>query len=347
MVMFGLPAALVVLTLAAAQRAPSPEEQKAFVEGLRLYEAGDARGAERAWKAGYAAGHDPAFLVRIGEAQEKAGAPKQAAESYEQYLRESPDAADRTEIEARIRRLGPTLPAKPSIPTESTRESESETPGEMRLSPGTTPGATPVPVQSLPPATAPGTQPTTAPANAPSGSAGAERTGQTAKPGQVRDDSDDDLGLVENEVPRSKLSSVAWGATGVTVLLLGVAAFYGASAAERAGDANRLLTYADELTFVPQEYALHAAQFEEDVRVGQRDDRIAKGFLIAAGVTAVAATVLFIMDSTSTTSEGKAVASRARAPRAIRRLDGTARRLDLRPRAGTTLGMDLSLSWSF
>jgi hypothetical protein len=364
MVMFGVPVALVVLTFAAAaQRAPSPEEQRAFVEGLRLFEAGDARGAERVWKAGYAAGHDPAFLVRIGEAQEKAGAPKQAAESYEQYLRESPDAADREEIEARIRRLGPSSSAKSSLRGQDRGQGEGdhETPGEM-YPPGAAPAPVPVPVPTQGPAgsgPAASTPSQTTPANAAPGGtgtgagAGTERAGPSAQNrpergqashAQVRDDSDDDLGLIENDVPRSRLNGVAWIATGVTALLLGVAAFYGASAAEKAGDANRLLTYADQTTSVPQEYALHAAQYEEDVRLGRRDDRLAKGFAIAAGVTAVAAAVLFITDSRSETAP---VAGKPRAPTANPRRFAATPGLDVRPRAGTSLGMDLSFSWSF
>ena len=97
-----------MLALAASPaRAPSPDEQRLYDEGLQAFQAGDARAAEKAWKAGYAVAHDPAFLVRIGEAQEKAGAPADAAESYRRYLREAPDAADRADIEQRIARLAP------------------------------------------------------------------------------------------------------------------------------------------------------------------------------------------------------------------------------------------------
>jgi len=94
--------------------APSPDEQRLFAEGLRAFEAGDARGAERAWKAGYAVSHDPAFLVRIGEAEEKAGAPADAAASYRRYLHEAPEAADRADIEQRLARLEPALPPPPA-----------------------------------------------------------------------------------------------------------------------------------------------------------------------------------------------------------------------------------------
>src|SRR5262245_64816132 len=100
-----------MLALAApAARAPSADEQRLYDEGLRAFQSGDARAAEKAWKAGYAVARDPAFLVHIAEAQEKAGAPAEAADTYRRYLREAPDAADRADIEQRIARLAPAAP---------------------------------------------------------------------------------------------------------------------------------------------------------------------------------------------------------------------------------------------
>src|SRR5262245_40110619 len=102
--------ATVVALAAPAARAPSAEEQRLFDDGLRAFQAGDARAAEKAWKAGYAIARDPAFLVHIGEAQEKAGAPAEAVDTYRHYLREAPDASDRADIEQRIARLAPAAP---------------------------------------------------------------------------------------------------------------------------------------------------------------------------------------------------------------------------------------------
>ncbi|MFL5305269.1 MAG: hypothetical protein ACJ8F1_08650, partial [Polyangia bacterium] len=100
----------------AASRPPTAAEQQRFDEGTRALGAGDARGAEKAFRAGYDAGHDPAFLVHVGEAQEKAGAPAEAVETYRRYLREAPDASDRADIEQRIARLAPGAPAAPAQP---------------------------------------------------------------------------------------------------------------------------------------------------------------------------------------------------------------------------------------
>jgi hypothetical protein len=122
----------LLLTLAASARgAPSPEEERLFSQGAQAFDAGDARAAERAWKQGYAVAHDPAFLVRIGEAQEKAGAPAEAADSYRRYLREAPDASDRADIEQRLARLAP--PTAGPSPSEPPREFGS---GEAPTLPG-------------------------------------------------------------------------------------------------------------------------------------------------------------------------------------------------------------------
>jgi len=103
--------ALLTALAATPTRAPSPEEQRFYDEGVRALQAGDARAAEKAWKNGYAVARDPAFLVYIGEAQEKAGAAADAADSYRRYLREVPDAADRADIEQRLARLAGPSPS--------------------------------------------------------------------------------------------------------------------------------------------------------------------------------------------------------------------------------------------
>ena len=128
-----------VLGLAASPaRAPSAEEQRLYDDGVRAFQAGDARGAEKAWKAGYAVAHDPAFLVHIGEAQEKAGAPAEAADSYRRYLREAPDAVDRADIEQRLARLAPPAAGAPTpgpAPVPGAPSAPDETPGEFGASP--------------------------------------------------------------------------------------------------------------------------------------------------------------------------------------------------------------------
>src|SRR6185369_3984933 len=138
------------LVMAQPGKAPSADEQRLFDEGMRAYQAGDARAAEKAWKAGYQLGRDPAFLVRIGEAQEKAGAPLDAAESYRHYLREAGDAADRAEIDQRIARLAGGPGATPA-PADD-RDDDRDVPGAFGDAPAPPAATAPAPAAATPPA---------------------------------------------------------------------------------------------------------------------------------------------------------------------------------------------------
>jgi len=155
-----------------------------------------------------------------------------------------------------------------------------------------------------------------------------------AAPSQARDDEELRALVDESAPPRSRLNAAAWIGSGVTVLLLGTAAFFGAKASEKNGDVNRLLGNFDEKTGIPSEYAQVASQYEEAVRDGRHDDRMAKGFAVAAGVAAAASVVLFVVDA-------------VRAPADPSQPE---RPLGLGPRArlaGSAAAGDLGLSWVF
>jgi hypothetical protein len=246
-------AAILVTLAASARGAPSPDEQRLFADGLKAFDAGDARGAERAWKEGYAVAHDPAFLVRIGEAEEKAGAPTEAADSYRRYLREAPDASDRADIEQRLSRLAP-APAAPA-PAEPTHDF----------------GAPPA---STPPA-----------AGAPSAPGAALADAEGARTATT----DEDSGWTRYNI-------TAMTATGLTVVLLGTAAFFGAEASSKESDVNRLLTNRDEATGAPLTYSSVAAQYQSAMSDGRRDAHDARLALVGAAGTAVVAAVFFVLD---------------------------------------------------
>jgi hypothetical protein len=274
------------LTALADPAAPavSADEQQAFAQGLRLYESGDARGAEREWRAGYAVHHDAAFLVRIGEAEERAAAPAEAIKTYERYLRESPTAADREEIEGRISRLDPhRAGAGPGAHTAAAGATDDD--------------ASPAPSSSAPSQGKPAEGATAGAASPAADSRSGAARARRQQAEDLREDPREDLrSFVTDEPARSRLNVAAWVGTAVTVALLGVAAFYGASASEKEGDINRLLAYRNDQTGVPVEYATVATTFEEDTRLGRRDNRIAKGLALAAGGTALASAVLFVID---------------------------------------------------
>jgi hypothetical protein len=262
--MYALPLLAALLTLAAPPaRVPSLEEQRLFDEGTRALASGDAPAAEKAWQAGYALGHDPAFLVHIGEAQEKAGAPAQAAGSYRRYLQQVPDASDRPEIEQRLARLAPATPVPAVAPATST-----EPTGDF----GATPPASPAP----------------APPPAP----------PVAVPPRV--DSEHPPGPPPETSGWNRYNVTAVVATAATVALLGTAGFFAAAAGSQRDNINRLVMFHDPVTGAPLPYSSVAAQYAQSMSDGRRDDRIAKGVLIGAGAGAVVAALFYVLDATLT-----------------------------------------------
>jgi hypothetical protein len=253
----------VALALAApAARAPSADEQRLYDEGLRAFQAGDARAAEKAWKAGYAVARDPAFLVHIGEAQEKAGAPGEAADSYRRYLREAPDAADRADIEQRLARLAPGAPqhGAPAAPAPA------ETPGEF--------GATPPTPSLLPPSPPAGRAPVS--------------TGDTKQPSRPRP-------AVDSGWNRYNITAVA--SASAAVVLLGVAALFAAQANSAEDDINRLLRFRDPDTQAPLRYSAIADQYEQAMADGPRNERNAKIAFVGSAVAAAVSATFFILDA--------------------------------------------------
>jgi hypothetical protein len=256
-----LPALATLVMLAAAARgAPTAEEQRLYNEGLAAWNAGDARAAERAWAEGYRIARDPAFLVRMGEAEEKAGASAEAFETYRRYLREAPDASDRADIEQRIARLAPGPAPAPH---------DDEQPGELGGAAAATP---PAPAPRAPAADA---EPPRHPAD-------------------------------EGGTGWNRYNVTAMTAAGVSVLLLGTAAFFGADASSKESDVNRLQTSRDEAG-APLPYSKLAKQYEDAMSDGRQAAHDARVALIAAGGAAVVSAVFFVLDA-HLTHEGVALA---------------------------------------
>jgi hypothetical protein len=259
--LFQILAALLALG-GSPQRTPTPDELRLFDEGTHALAAGDARAAEKSWRAGYEIAHDPAFLVRLGEAEEKAGETAGAIESYRRYLREAPDASDRADIEQRLARLAPAAPAPAPAP-------KIETPGEFG---GTPPPATPPPPAAAPPV--------------------------AATPAHV-DMEHPEAGKDQEDSGWNRYNATAVIASGVTLALLGTAAFYGAEASSRENDINRLVMF----RFPPPQYSSVAATYTSDMADGRSDAHTSRILLLAAAGTAVVAAVFFVLDAVRTPPE--------------------------------------------
>ena len=246
------------------QRTPTPDEVRLFDEGTHALSAGDPRAAEKAWRAGYEIAHDPAFLVHLGEAEEKAGQTAEAIDSYRRYLREAPDASDRADIEQRLARLAPAAPAPAAAP-------KVETPGEFG---GTPPATAPVPSAKPAAAASPG-------------------------PSVAHVDTEGPAAKEQEDSGWNRYNATAVIASGVTLALLGTAAFYGAEASSKEGDINRLVTY----RFPPPQFSSVAATYTSDMADGRSDAHTSRILLLTAAGTGLVAAAFFILDAVRTPAE--------------------------------------------
>ncbi len=267
-------AALVALAGSPGQ-APSPHEQRLFDNGMRAFLSGEPQAAEKAWEAGYVLGHDPAFLVHIGDAQEKLGAPARAAASYRRYLQQVPDASDRSDIEHRLARLAP------AIPTPAAAPAPAESPGDF--------GA-PAVARSVSAATP-----------SPAASPRADAEGPTAQ----------EANNERRDPAWSRSNVTAVVATAATVAMLGTAGFFAAAAGSHRDDINRLVLFHNPTTGAPLPYSGVAAQYTQAMTDGQRDDRDAKIALIGAAGSAAVAALFFLLDATFTQRPSVSIAPAA------------------------------------
>jgi tetratricopeptide (TPR) repeat protein len=77
----------------------SRDARSAYEEGITEYNLGHFAEALVAFERGYRVKHDPAFLFNIGQCQRQLHKSREAAQSYRAFLRESPTAPNRAEVE--------------------------------------------------------------------------------------------------------------------------------------------------------------------------------------------------------------------------------------------------------
>ncbi len=130
---------VVLILWAASSVATAKEDREAakddYAEGMKLYNLGDYKNAREKFRAAYLAYPDPIFLFDIGQSSRMLGDGPDAVQAYRAYLREKPDAPNRSSVEGFIsdaereiarkaaekpptETVGPTEPAKkPTVAT--------------------------------------------------------------------------------------------------------------------------------------------------------------------------------------------------------------------------------------
>jgi tetratricopeptide (TPR) repeat protein len=108
-------AAIVVDPGAALTDAQKAEAKQHFVDGRTHYAAGEFADAADHFVRAYELTHAPELLYNLARCYERLGEKQRAAEQYQMYLRMSPDADDRAEVEQKIAALveAPAPPAEP------------------------------------------------------------------------------------------------------------------------------------------------------------------------------------------------------------------------------------------
>jgi hypothetical protein len=146
--------ALAPVVVTSAARADDADHAKElFQQGTTLFTVGEFDKAIEAWQEGYKAKPDPGFLFNIAQAYRLKGDTTKAIFFYRGYLRNSPKAANRADVEAKIAALQKAVADKPgSTPPSPTTPPSSTTPppASTTLAPASPPPVAPPPMPAAP-----------------------------------------------------------------------------------------------------------------------------------------------------------------------------------------------------
>jgi hypothetical protein len=143
---------LALVSLAASPARADGDAEKArqlFSQGSKYYDLGQFDKAIEAWQQGYDQKPDPGFLYNIAQAYRQKQDAQRAIFFYKGYLRNSPKAQNRVEVEQKIAALQKQADQAAATPATGTPPPATTTPlsGAATTTPGTT---TPPPAASDP-----------------------------------------------------------------------------------------------------------------------------------------------------------------------------------------------------
>ena len=86
-----------------------------FAAAQDAFAQGNYKEAAQQYQASYDITQDPALLFNIGESWQRAGDLGRARDSYQAYLKAQPSAADRAEVEQRLKAIEAAAPPAPAV----------------------------------------------------------------------------------------------------------------------------------------------------------------------------------------------------------------------------------------
>ena len=145
---------------ATSARADDPQRAKElYQEGTRFFDLGQFDKAIDAFQSGYREKPDPIFLYNIAQAYRLSGDANKALFFYKGYLRNSPKAHNRADVEQKIQALQKQLEQGQASPRPTSPPTPTSTPGTDSMRPPVAP-----PVATAPPAPTPAPAPAAPPA---------------------------------------------------------------------------------------------------------------------------------------------------------------------------------------
>jgi hypothetical protein len=149
---------------ARADEAQTQRAKELFQQGTTLFNVGDFDKAIEAWQQGYKERPDPGFLYNIGQAYRLKGDAAKAIFFYRGYLRNSPKAANRADVEAKIVALQKGVDEHPAGTPPATTPPATTSPPAVTTAPPKAPPPAPRPAPVVAPRPAPApTRATTSP----------------------------------------------------------------------------------------------------------------------------------------------------------------------------------------
>ena len=328
-VLFSAVLATVACLAAVAHAQDFEAAGKHFSAAQEAFGARKFKTAASEFEAAYAISKDPVLLFNIGESYEKAGDGAKAVTSFKQYLKDQPQAADKPEVQKRIRAIeakhlrlvdqsapddkpavaaatsAPIVAATPSTPATPAPAAPAAAPtpatpppSESPASAAPTPSPAPAP-SSTPESTAPNTSAlppsTVAPATTPT----PERAAHPSEPEKSIEPGPPPTtvpGLID-EGPPSRLRVAAWIGVASTLALLTAGAVFGLAAQSRADEITRQLSFVSTSGQPNQFTSATNSTLNQLKSDGNLYNGLGIAFFSASALSAVATVVLFVVDA--------------------------------------------------
>ena len=277
------------------------EAKKHYAAAQRAYRQGRFCNAAPEFVSAYRIIPDPGLAYNAADSYERAGRYASAVHFYEEYLRLSPKANDRRQVEAKLKTLRAKVAANPSATTPAsgnrsrasakaplapTRTTASATAMAGTSSASSRPGATKkIQTTRLQPlGTNEQTKPATAATHQPKGKPELAPAALSMPPSRQK-------------TVRRPMNTAAWAMLGATALLLTVTGICALKIQDAEDNMRRLAIYVDPDTNTRLTYeGAFKSDFERYERQGKLFEKLTWGFAAASGAAAVAAAILFTVD---------------------------------------------------